>query len=291
MNSPSPDFRFPQRHKRGFTLIELLVVITIIAILAALLLPVLSRAKEAAYITACKSNLRQLGMALSSYVGDNKAYPLYNGPPDAYSGPFFLGQSYWPELLQPYTGVPWPMNSYRGEADLNSRIYLCPSYAKLKNLVTSLSSWNDSHLYGSYAYNSFGCWAGSSDLTNQTPGLGYYWPTPVINESEILKPSLMIAMGDAGIAGGGPVLGSTILAETGFFDYAEEIGLGNFIAAPAEIACTQKRHVGRWNMVFCDGHTQDSQTKGFFNYKNDAVLSLWNKDNLPHRELLDPQLP
>jgi prepilin-type N-terminal cleavage/methylation domain-containing protein len=56
---------------RAFTLIELIVVIAIIGILAALLLPVLTRAKEAARGTSCLNNLHQIGIGLQLYVQDN----------------------------------------------------------------------------------------------------------------------------------------------------------------------------------------------------------------------------
>src|SRR2546426_10169292 len=59
----------------GFTLVELLVVIAVIAILAALLLPALAKAKASAQSAACKSNLRQLGLALNMYVDDWGKYP------------------------------------------------------------------------------------------------------------------------------------------------------------------------------------------------------------------------
>jgi prepilin-type N-terminal cleavage/methylation domain-containing protein/prepilin-type processing-associated H-X9-DG protein len=98
----------PKHARRGFTLIELLVVVAIIAILAAMLLPALARAKQKGQQAACVSNSRQQTLAVFMYADDNGDIL----PPTAYNDA--NGDEVdWPTLLDPYLK--------------NPKIHLCPS--------------------------------------------------------------------------------------------------------------------------------------------------------------------
>ena len=86
---------------KKFTLLELLIVIAIIGILVSILLPSLSKAKAAAHIAVCMSNMKQLGIATQSYIKQNNGFfPIDYNHSGTYTGPKIS----WDDKLSPYDG-------------------------------------------------------------------------------------------------------------------------------------------------------------------------------------------
>ena len=180
--------------------IELLVVIAIIAILAALLLPALSRAKAAALTAACRSNLHQWGLGLNMYAEDNNAYPLDAVGWDALSMQAWASLR-WYQRLQPYTKSQSPSLGDAGTFGMltNKPTLECPAYDRLPGYYDM--GW------GSYGYNAAGvkdlglinlgsqmAWANTMAL-NLPVGA---WPVdPRVKPSMVVSPSDMIAIGDS----------------------------------------------------------------------------------------------
>ena len=277
----------------AFTLIELLVVIVVICILAALLLPALNRAKIAADNTVCRSNLRQYAVALSCYVGDFKYYP-----------PCYLdetnptGTINWYERLEPYTKTRWvdwesPYPSMCPYPKPNS-IEVCPSYGRLPCLLPSCYGYNNTG-FGTLVNAQFGLGGtgrAPSDPSGTGPG-GDLFQVPadeirLTREDDVLHPSDMIGVGDSLVIN----FGSSLFSCAGYPDLCSpwwmvnhEVNGGDDFGGAAELSLywEKRRHAWRWNVVFCDGHTENHRTRELFDEAQDNVVKRWNRDNLPHR--------
>lgn len=114
--------------RRAFTLIELLTVIAIIGILAAILIPVIGRARESAKGARCISNLRQVGVALHAYADENRGFL----PPVAFTGisPYYnRDPRHIQHSLHPYLSLRRAANwGTSMDQSIYSAVFDCPSY-------------------------------------------------------------------------------------------------------------------------------------------------------------------
>jgi prepilin-type N-terminal cleavage/methylation domain-containing protein/prepilin-type processing-associated H-X9-DG protein len=254
IHEPHPDERSSNdlRHERGFTLIELLVVIAIIAILAALLLPALSRAKEQGRTAQCTSNTRQIMLGIMLYVADHGTYPSTT---DETADEFLPS---WFPKIRPYLG------------DYTNSISAlrCPSF-KLQKPKTGGVSTDPGTAYG---YNTGGGLHGLTPIHVEGRT-----PLPGIKETMVKAPARMLAVADSYIAERQPAKILSGLPELQYIQISARMKWPGF---PREQQATNARHQGRCQLVFCDGHVE--RMKHTTLYSDDAETGrIWNREHEP----------
>jgi prepilin-type N-terminal cleavage/methylation domain-containing protein/prepilin-type processing-associated H-X9-DG protein len=269
MSQPGRRRELRESARAGFTLIELLVVLAVIALIAALLLPALSRAKAGAKSAACKSNLRQLGIALDMYVSD---YDRYAGR-RRYSAALIGTLEADPvdkALLQvaPYLRMP---GERFGDIELvshRSLVWHCPAEPPAN--IPSLFTTNSEMAYvPSYGYNTRGTASSGSDLDlGLSPRViallnSGAAPSPAvireIRASDVLVPAGMIAFGDD-----------------------SPPSFSNDEISPVAPLLGDRHRQGA-NVVFCDAHVVYAKRIKWVE-KTDTERKHWNSDNQPHPE-------
>jgi prepilin-type processing-associated H-X9-DG protein len=273
------------------------VVVAVIGILAALLLPVLGRAKALAHSASCKSNLRQLGVALKLYLDDHGKYPgsiMSEG-----GGLFEFFGAYWGFQLEAYI----PRNTgyaAGGGGDtpwhLIPSIYNCPATGKQLHPSTERPGTVDQPFWGyptGYGYNArgtgwfdglpprdlglgprrVGTFAGTGGWSRWVTGVvgggelpDFYVPqssVKQISEDDVAVPSDMIVFGDN-------------YDQAYFFIQPLHPGLSDLVALG-------NRHSQGANLVFCDGHVEYGKTAKLC-APTESARRRWNNDNLPHPE-------
>lgn len=264
----------------AFTLIELLVVIAIIAILAAMLLPALSQAKERAKAISCLNNVRQVSIATKMYVDDNRGVvmPLWVQPGSPVFPAWVYDQATF--VVQNGNGLFWEDTLRLGGYAKNYKIFDCPSmhFLALKSI-------------------------GGSQSTNNTLGIGYNYPEygacwvstdghpPIRKDSQVTKPSGSIVFADAGAVTAGTMnlaadnwlpdvtYDATSLQQSGggvsYFRVPSDSG--GFATGDSR---SLPRHMKRCNFGFFDGHAAASRNSlAGYQFARRNENALWARDH------------
>lgn len=261
------------RSQDAFTLLDLLLAIAIICILAALLLTATAQAKARAKRSQCAHNLRQLGLALQGFVADQSVYPARLDPSD------------WTETRNWRDALGYQMNKRNNNEYTPKDVWRCSAADRPVD-----GFWDVQKQYGymNYDYNAFGLGA---VFTDDSLGLAERWVSGVTNtpvrrvkESEIARPSKMLAIGDALLGRPG------VIADGLAFGRASDSRIRSIGTSDYDFSkSTQRasiRHQGRGNVAYCDGHVESATLRFLFEDTSDEALSCWNRDYKPHPERL-----